>query len=187
MLVGLEPSDSYSEEETNWPSDYESYYDEATNRDIHGFLFYDTDSSGSSFINRSFIDTLKGEIYYTNSQKCGTPPNQEARRNCVTHLSMQIEAIDPDVVISLGKRSTDALRAKIGDFEFSPYDNYYELVLHRYRANSGRTIIPSYHWSYFDRSDDPIPHHLQTDHDIQNVEHYWETVAKLSNIILNER
>ena len=108
------------------------------------------DASGRPFVGRAgrFLDELLAEVgleraalYLTSSVKCRPPDNREPRQDelqtCTEHwLRLQIERVDPGIIVLLGRV---AIRALLG--EKRPLVEVHGLVVER----AGRRFLLTYH------------------------------------------
>ena len=106
------------------------------------------DESGSPFVGRSgqLLRSLLAEVglgdsaFITNLVKCRPPGNRDPMRNeieaCAPHLHLQLQLIDPVVVVTLGNFATRHL-----------LDTREGITRLRGRAYpwAGRTVVPTYH------------------------------------------
>lgn len=114
--------------------------------------------------------------YYTNSKKCANTgdKDEEARKNCKSYLSKQIDIIDPNIVVLLGEKT---IRLFEDECDLPDGDtSLYEYALTHYQYD-GRTLIPAYHWSI----EKPwgLPTEAKEKFDINGIEGFY-------NILLEE-
>ncbi len=106
------------------------------------------DQQGEPFVGAAgkFLDELlesaglsRDEIYITNMIKCRTPDNRDPKpeeiRACNTHLTGQINAVDPELIVTLGRFSLQRFipGARIGEVQGA------------IRRIGGRNILPIMH------------------------------------------
>jgi uracil-DNA glycosylase family 4 len=113
-----------------------------TNVPFHG------DKAGDNFEHLIDLAGLtRREIFVTNAVLCNpkdekgnnAPPSRSTLRNCSGNLARQIEAIDPDIVVTLGAAALESTRLI----------DYHELSLssgvRTAQKWNGRVLIPLYH------------------------------------------
>ncbi|XGI83696.1 uracil-DNA glycosylase family protein [Halorutilales archaeon Cl-col2-1] len=96
------------------------------------------------------------DVYYTNAVKCfpeeedGDSNREPARgelENCWTHLKNELDEIDPEVVVTTGKHSTNLVLEKEG----KELDGFVDSVLEAVDCDSlGVSVVPVLHPSYQD-------------------------------------
>lgn len=119
----------------------------------------DEDAQGRPFVGRSgqlltkIIESGMGlkreEVYIANIAKCRPPENRDPEPDevaaCVPYLYKQIEIIDPDVIITVGRYSMREL-AGVGE-----KDTISRVRGKVYRVH-GRAVIPTFHPAYLLRN-----------------------------------
>lgn len=65
------------------------------------------------------IGLSRSEVFITNIVKCRPPENRDPRPEeieaCLPYLIRQVKAIDPDVVVALGRHSAGVLLGRVGE------------------------------------------------------------------------
>jgi len=106
------------------------------------------DEQGQPFVGAAgqFLEQLlrgaglsRGEVYITNVVKCRPPGNRDPEPDeiaaCRSYLDRQIEAVNPPVIVTLGRFSMQRWFA----------DSQISRIHGQARALDGRTIVPMYH------------------------------------------
>jgi len=189
LIVGQEPGDNNSEgeyrnqlfdEETgDWtPEDHHgeevepslSAYLRAHPRNhARTFLFYDDNKRLPPALEDRILDV--GDYFYTNSKHCANTGvgDSDARDCCRTYLEMQIEVIDPDIVVPLGEdaysSTVRSLRDLGEDPGCDPNESMVDVTLDCYSSEQ-RSVLPVYHWSYFYRRGGSIPESIRKEYDL---------------------
>ncbi|NDJ33930.1 MAG: TIR domain-containing protein [Chloroflexi bacterium] len=98
-------------------------------------------STAGEFLDELFemIDMDRRDVYLTNIVKCRPNENRDPKRSevkaCADYLNRQIELINPDVIVTLGRHSLKSFlpKARISEVHGQPHEE------------NGRIIIPMYH------------------------------------------
>jgi len=117
----------------------------------------DEDIQGRPFVGRAgqlltkIIEAMKfrrSEVFITNVVKCRPPNNRtplhEEVEKCKSYLLAQIEAIQPKVIVTLGKVATDF---------FVPSAAAMSLLRGNFRAFGKTQVMPTFHPSYLVRNE----------------------------------
>lgn len=103
------------------------------------------------------------DVYICNAVKCRPPdnrtPTSEEIGTCGEYLMLQVRAIQPEIIIALGKAATLALGCDTGRGWAGSWGSY-----------EGIPVMPTYHPSYLLRQDNPKP--------------IWKRVAKHLKAVL---
>jgi len=116
----------------------------------------DEDVQGHPFVGRAgqlltriieAIDLKRSDVYIGNILKCRPPSNRNPEEDeifvCMPFLKKQIEAIDPDIICTLGNFATQSLlQTKTGITRLRG----------KFHALDGRKVMPTYHPSYLLRN-----------------------------------
>lgn len=117
-------------------------------------MAYTTRHSGGR-VRRLLADAGHPDAYYTNAVKCfpcdgegsNREPTDEERANCRTHLETELDAIEPDVVVSTGKHATTTMLA----FDGRTLDGFVDSILEPVELGAfDATLLPLLHPSYQD-------------------------------------
>lgn len=126
-------------------------------------------------ISADFAGEREQGIYFTNIKKCADIDgsrvgwkNRKAKLHCEQYLEEELAAVDPDIVVTFGKKATTSL---FDVFDSSnTFSEMKEDVLDIHRIDS-YSVIPSYHWSYLHLNIRSLEH-------IEDKADYWDTLAK---------
>ena len=116
----------------------------------------DEDVQGHPFVGRAgqlltriieAIDLKRSDVYIGNILKCRPPSNRNPEEDeifvCMPFLKKQIEAIDPDIICTLGNFATQSLlQTKTGITRLRG----------KFHTLDGRKVMPTYHPSYLLRN-----------------------------------
>ena len=91
----------------------------------------------------------RGEVYITNIVKCRPPGNRNPApleiKECAPFLKKQIQVIEPEVIVTLGRFASNALLAK---------DEALGKLRGRWHEHMGAAVMPTYHPAYLLRNED---------------------------------
>lgn len=87
------------------------------------------------------IGLLRADVFIANTLKCRPPNNRDPepaeKELCRTYLEEQIRVIDPKIIVTLGRHSTETFLPGIGGIT--------KLRAKLYRRPSGKYFFPLYH------------------------------------------
>jgi hypothetical protein len=110
----------------------------------------------------------KKQIYFTNAKKCqNIEPdthywkNKKGYTHCKSYLIPELEAVGPDIILPLGEHATGQVFDELGS-EWTGklkseipigFDNGLEPLPKKVREVDEYYVVPSYHWSFVNRSE----------------------------------
>lgn len=132
-------------------------------------------------ISGDFSGERERGIYYTNIKKCGDIEggrvgwkNRKSKLHCEQYLIGELQAVDPDIVITFGKKATESLFEVFDHAE--SFDNIKDVTMQIHHINSYK-IVPSIHWSNLHMN-------IKELEKIESKQDYWTTLAEKINSIV---
>ena len=132
------------------------------------------DQQGLPFVGRSgqlltkmihAMGLTRDDVYITNIVKCRPPDNRNPAplevRECAPFLKKQIEVVEPEVIVTLGRPATNTLLG----LEDEPLGK----LRARWHEHRGIAVMPTYHPSYL----------LRTEPDVTFKKRAWEDLQKV--------